>query len=134
LFELNQLRGFVAVAEELHFGRPAERLHRPPLSRQVQILERVPWGSWSLPAASFASRQLGRLFLLEVRRILHLAEGAAVSAGRGACWIKDHLGGHDTQTRIIRRQIGTSNRSRKAPHLCVGLFAVASSVWILDCR
>lgn len=40
--EINQLQVFLAVAEELHFGRAAERLHlaQPPVSRTVRQLER----------------------------------------------------------------------------------------------
>jgi DNA-binding transcriptional LysR family regulator len=85
MFELSQLRCFVATAEELHFGRAAQRLNmtQPPLSRQVQLLERI-LGVTLLDRTSRSVRltPAGRAFLLEARRILRLAESAALATRR----------------------------------------------------
>lgn len=86
-FDLNQLRCFVAVAEELHFGRAAERLNmtQPPLSRQIQILERI----LDVTLLERTSRSVrltpaGASFLPEARRILRLADSAALMTRRVA--------------------------------------------------
>lgn len=87
MFDLNQLRCFIAVAEELHFGRAAERLNmtQPPLSRQIQILERI-LDVMLLERTSRSVRltPAGASFLPEARRILRLAEGAALMTRRVA--------------------------------------------------
>lgn len=84
-FELHQIRCFVAAAEELHFGRAAQRMNmtQPPLSRQIQLLEHV-LGVKLLDRTSRAVKltPAGRVFLLEARRILRLAESAALATRR----------------------------------------------------
>ncbi len=85
MFELRQLRCFVAAAEELHFGRAAARMNmtQPPLSRQIQLLEHV-LGVKLLDRTSRAVKltPAGRVFLLEARRILRLTESAALATRR----------------------------------------------------
>lgn len=87
MFELIQLRCFVAVAEELHFGRAAARLNmtQPPLSRQVQILEHLV-GVTLLERTSRSVRltAAGRSFLVDARRIVKSAEQATALAQRVA--------------------------------------------------
>ena len=86
MFDLNQVRCFVAVAEELHFARAAARLHmtQPPLSRQIQSLEhRV--GAQLLERSSRSVRLTpGAGFLAEARGLLRLADRASSVARRVA--------------------------------------------------
>ncbi|MGC3892674.1 LysR family transcriptional regulator [Pseudomonas urmiensis] len=85
MMELHQLRCFVAVAEELHFGRAAVRLHmtQPPLSRQIQLLEHS-LGVLLLERTNRQARltPAGQNFLEDARRILQIAESASQSARR----------------------------------------------------
>lgn len=79
MYTLDQLRCFVAVAEELHFGRAATRLHmtQPPLSRQIQKLERdLEFQLLHRDAKGVALTLAGESFLRECYLILEQAETA----------------------------------------------------------
>ncbi|WP_062350259.1 LysR substrate-binding domain-containing protein [Herbidospora yilanensis] len=84
-FELRHLEGFVALAEELHFARAAERLHiaQPALSQQIQKLESV-LGVELLIREKRRTRltSVGELFLVEARRTLAQAKAAQAVADR----------------------------------------------------
>jgi DNA-binding transcriptional LysR family regulator len=86
-FTFDQLEAFIAVAEEEHFGRAAERLHltQPPLSRQIQTLERH-LGVELFDRSKRRTRltAAGAAFLVEARRLVAIARDAEDVAGRVA--------------------------------------------------
>jgi DNA-binding transcriptional LysR family regulator len=85
MFTLDQVRAFVVVAEELHFGRAAGRLQmtQPPLSRQIQKLERaVGVRLFERDNRKVELTTAGDTFLIDARRILALASGALQQAQR----------------------------------------------------
>ena len=85
--ELRHLRYFVAVAEEEHYGRAAQRLRvaQPALSRQIQDLEReIGFQLFDRLPRGVRLSAAGKAYLDDVRSILGKVSAATDRAGRVA--------------------------------------------------
>ncbi|TRO55729.1 LysR family transcriptional regulator [Streptomyces sp. IB201691-2A2] len=135
--EVRQLEYFIAVAEELHFSRAAERLGiaPPPLSRAIAGLERrLGTRLFERTSRHVDLTPAGKIFLVEARkalqaidravhRTLHATSGAlriAVTPGTGSGLLRDihrryqACHGHDTVQIIFTRDQATAVRNGQA--------------------
>ncbi|MGW9081501.1 LysR substrate-binding domain-containing protein [Streptomyces kronopolitis] len=105
--ELRTLRYFVAVAEELHFGRAATRLHmsQPPLSRAIKQLEtEIGALLFARSPAGVTLTPVGTVLLDEARALLDRAEGlrVRVRAAAGTATLTVGILGDGTDPGITR--------------------------------
>lgn len=105
--ELRTLRYFVAVAEELHFGRAASRLHmsQPPLSRAIKQLEtEIGAALLDRSSAGVTLTAVGAVLLDEARTLLDQADRVRVrvAAAAGAATITVGILGDSTDPGATR--------------------------------
>src|SRR5262249_2229238 len=94
LMEVRHLRYFIAVAEELHFNRAAERLpvSQAPLRQQIQHLEEeVQVRLFERSKRWVRLTSAGRLFLEHARQVLIEVDGAVLAVRRTIGGERDRL-------------------------------------------
>jgi len=85
MFTFDQLKSFVVLADELHFGRAAELLNmtQPPLSRQIQKLEaELEFALFDRTKRAVCLTAAGRAFHGEAQKILSMADASRSMAKR----------------------------------------------------
>ena len=117
MVELRHLRYFLAVAEEKHFGRAADRLHmaQPPLSNQIKQLE-AELGTLLLERTTrkVDLTAAGALLLERARQILadvEATEADVAEVGRGAAGVL-RIGFSGTATYRLMPEIVRAARER----------------------
>ena len=94
MIETRLLHQFIAVAEELHFNRAAQRLHmaQPPLSQAIRRLEQELGVSlFERTNRSVSLTPAGAAFLVSARKILSLLDESIEQTRRVAQGIEGHL-------------------------------------------
>lgn len=112
--ELRHLRCFLAVAEELHFARAAERLHidQSPLSRTIKELEEdIGAPLFVRTTRSTRLTRAGKLFLERVPNVF-----AALEQARAR--VRDAAAGYDSQLRIALSDGVSPGRLSRLMALC----------------
>src|SRR3569833_1841822 len=94
VMELRHLRYFVALADELHFGRAAERIgiEQSPFSRAIRELENdLGVRLFTRTSRRTQITRAGEIFLIEARRILRAVHSARQTAQALASDLKGKL-------------------------------------------
>lgn len=115
--ELRHLRYFLATAEELNYGRAAERLNiaQPGLSQQIRVLEEIIGATlFDRSRRSVELTLAGEIFASEARKVIEQVERAQLAAQRAGRGEVGHLAigyvGSAAYTGILTTLVGGFRR------------------------
>ena len=109
--ELRHLRYFVTVAQELHFGKAAERLQitQPALSKQIRVLEtELEIELFIRTKRTVYLTKAGEVFFAQAQQLLRQAEVAILLAKRTAAGDGGRAGTRPPSVLPLRDRSGSS--------------------------